>query len=188
MKQSYKTFPQALAKGIRMLVLDIDGVMTAGDIVLSDQGEQLKSFNVRDGHGIKLLQRAGIEVAVLTGRRSRVVEHRCKELGIEHLIQGSLRKHEGLQKLCEEAAVAPEDCAYIGDDVIDLPAMALCRFSMAPTDAYGAVKLKVDWVSGFDGGAGAVRQACEGLLLASGHWADVMQDVYGVSPAESGWA
>jgi len=180
-------FPMDLAKGIRMLVLDIDGVMTAGQIFITDAGEQIKAFNVRDGHGLKMLQRAGIEVAILTGRTSKVVALRAKELGIEYVIQGSLRKADGIQALCEQAGIEASDCAYMGDDVIDLPAMRLCRLSMAPSDAYQAVQAQVDWVAAYAGGAGAVRQACEGLILANDQWQHVLGEPYGVSPAQSGW-
>jgi len=187
MKQSYETFPMDAGKDIRMLILDIDGVMTSGDIFINDQGEQLKAFHVRDGHGIKLLQRSGVDVGVLTGRTSHVVEHRCRELGIQHVIQGCLRKGDGIRTLCEQAGIKTSECAYMGDDVIDLPAMAYCKLSFAPADAYAAVKSKVDWVSGFNGGAGAVRQACEGLLIANESWDTVMTKSYGVFPHESGW-
>ncbi|MDQ6955454.1 MAG: HAD-IIIA family hydrolase [Mariprofundaceae bacterium] len=187
MNDSYHSFPMQLGQGIRMLVLDVDGVMTAGQIFLSDACEQIKAFNVRDGHGLKLLQRTGIEVAILTGRTSKVVEHRARELGIQYIIQGSLRKADGIAVLCEKAGVSPADCAYMGDDVIDLPAMDLCRLSMAPVDAHLAVQGKVDWISAYCGGAGAVRQACEGLILANGCWHDVIAVPYGVSPQESGW-
>jgi len=176
-----------LAKGIRMLVLDIDGVMTAGQIFLNDDGEQLKAFNVRDGHGIKLLQRMGIEIAILTGRTSKVVEHRATELGIKYIIQGSLRKSDGMTALCEQAAIEASDCAYMGDDIIDLPAMAMCRLNMAPIDAHQSVQHKVDWVSGYGGGHGAVRQACEGLILANAAWDEIITTPYGVSPQDCGW-
>jgi len=187
MNHSYQSFPMSLAKGIRMLVLDVDGVLTAGQIFLTDGCEQIKAFNVRDGHGIKLLQRMGIEVAILTGRTSKVVEHRAQELGIKHLIQGSLRKADGIAVLCEKAGIQASDCAYMGDDVIDLPAMAVCRLSMAPIDAHQGVRSKVNWISAYAGGNGAVRQACEALILANDAWDDVMGSAYGVSPQESGW-
>ncbi|MDQ6973682.1 MAG: HAD-IIIA family hydrolase [Mariprofundaceae bacterium] len=187
MKQSYETFPMDKAKGIRMLILDIDGVMTSGEIFIADQGEQIKAFNVRDGHGIKLLQRSGIEVAVLTGRTSQVVEHRCRELGIQYVMQGCLRKGDSVQELCEKSGIQSSACAYMGDDVIDLPAMAYCHLSFAPSDAYVAVLGKVDWVSGFAAGAGAVRQACEGLMIANEAWDEQMTRTYGVFPHESGW-
>ncbi|MDQ6967902.1 MAG: HAD-IIIA family hydrolase [Mariprofundaceae bacterium] len=187
MNNTYQLFPMNLAKDIRMLVLDVDGVLTAGQIFLTDGCEQIKAFNVRDGHGIKLLQRIGIEVAILTGRTSKVVEHRAQELGIKHLIQGSLRKADGMVALCDKSGIQASDCAYMGDDVIDLPAMHVCRLTMAPTDAHQSLKHKVDWVSAYGGGHGAVRQACEGLILANNAWDDVMGQPYGVSPQESGW-
>jgi len=187
MKHSYHHFPFQRAEGIRMLVLDIDGVMTSGDIILNDAGEQMKAFHVRDGHGIKLVQRAGIEVGILTGRSSQVVTHRAAELGIQHVIQGSLRKQDGIHALCEQAHISPQDCAYMGDDVIDLPAMAACRLTLTTADAYPAVQQRADWISGFRGGHGAVRQACEGLILANQAWNRVIYDAYGVSPEESGW-
>lgn len=184
---SYQKFPLALAKGIRMLVLDIDGVMTAGQIFITDAGEQIKAFNVRDGHGLKMLQRAGIEVAILTGRSSKVVEYRAKELGIQYVIQGSLRKADGIDALCKQAGIDAKDCAYMGDDVIDLPAMAMCRLAMAPADAYVGVQKNTHWVSAFDGGHGAVRQACEGLILANDMWDKVIESAYDVSPQDCGW-
>jgi len=187
MSNSYQSFPMQLAKGIRMLVLDVDGVLTAGQIFLTDECEQIKAFHVRDGHGIKLLQRMGIEVAILTGRTSKVVEHRANELGIQYLIQGSLRKADGIAVLCEKAGIQASDCAYMGDDIIDLPAMNVCRLSLAPHDAHLAVCAKVDWVSCYNGGFGAVRQVCEGLILANDGWDDVMRSAYAISPQESGW-
>ncbi|MDX8398302.1 MAG: HAD-IIIA family hydrolase [Mariprofundaceae bacterium] len=187
MRQHKKYFPFNRAKSARMLVLDVDGVMTAGQIFLNDQGEQLKAFNVRDGHGIKLLQRAGVEVAILTGRTSKVVEHRAKELGIKYVIQGSLRKADGIKALCEQAEILPSECVYMGDDVIDLPAMEICCLSCAPKDAYSAVLQKVDWISDFDGGSGAVRQLCEAMIIAKDAWAEVMFEAYGVSEQDSGW-
>jgi len=185
--QSYQNFPHDLAKGIKMLVLDVDGVMTAGQIFLTDGCEQIKAFHVRDGHGIKLLQRAGIEIAILTGRTSKVVEHRAKELGIQYLIQGSLRKSDGIAALCKQANIQAFDCAYMGDDVIDLPAMALCRFNMSPSDAHLSVQKKVHWISSYGGGQGAIRQACEGLILANDAWQRVIAEAYGVSAQDSGW-
>ncbi len=187
MNTSYQTFPFQQSKGIRMLILDVDGVLTRGDIIINDQGEQLKAFHVRDGHGIKLLQRSGIEVAILTGRTSQVVSHRAKELGIRYIIQGALRKGEAVQALCEQSGIPSDCCAYMGDDVIDLPAMAYCRLAFTPADAHLAVSKKADWVSGCLGGQGAVRQACEGLIIANEAWDQVMTVAYGVLPEESGW-
>lgn len=187
MSDSFSTFPFELAKEIEMLVLDVDGVMTEGQIVMDDRGEESKAFNVRDGHGIKMLQRTGISVAILTGRSSKVVECRARDLGIEYVVQGSLRKADGIKTLCEQAGITAGRCAYMGDDVIDLPAMQQCRLTMAPMDAHQGVLKKVNWVSGFHGGRGAVRQAAEGLILASGFWNQVVKEAYGLEPEDCGW-
>ncbi len=187
MSETYSMFPFELAHGIEMLVLDVDGVMTEGQIVMDDRGEESKAFNVRDGHGIKMLQRTGILVAILTGRSSKVVECRARDLGIEYVVQGSLRKADGLRALCEQAGTSPDRCAYMGDDVIDLPAMELCSLTMAPADAHRGVLKKVDWVAGYNGGKGAVRQATEGMVLANGYWDKVIKEAYGLEPEDCGW-
>jgi len=187
MKRSCRTFPLKKAHGIRMLILDVDGVMTAGSILMDDAGRETKAFNVRDGHGIKLLQRAGIQVGILTGRTSGVVTSRAADLGIEHVVQGSLNKMEGLGVLLSNARVLAENCVYMGDDVLDLPPMRHCALGFAPNDAHLPVLKYADWVSGFEGGCGAVRQAAEGLILANDAWNQVIQEPYGVSSADCGW-
>ena len=184
---AYKLFPLDLAKGIKMLVLDVDGVLTEGHVTMTDNGDEIKNFNVRDGHGIKMLQRTGIEVAILTGRQSKVVAHRAADLGINYVIQGSLRKADGLAALCTQAGIQPEDCAYMGDDVIDLPAMSLCRLQTAPNNAHQGTLQKAMWVSDYQGGNGAVRQLCEGLILANGGWKTIVEDAYGLTSEECGW-
>jgi len=187
MNRSYETFPLQKAKQIKMLILDVDGVMTEGKVEMNHNGEESKAFNVRDGHGIKMLQRAGIQVAILTGRTSRAVEHRARDLGIDHVVQGSVRKADGIKQLCEEAEIDASQCAYMGDDVVDLPAMAACRLTMAPSDADRGVLKRVDWISAYAGGRGAVRQAAEGLILANGYWQKVLTDAYGLTPEDCGW-
>lgn len=183
----YASFPMAKAKAVRLLVLDVDGVLTDGRIIMGDGGEEYKGFNVRDGHGVKLLQRAGIQVAILTGRSSRVVEHRARDLAITAVVQGSTDKNEGLDRLLDMVGVKGKDCAFMGDDVLDLPPMRRCALSLAPNDAQPPVRNRVDWVSDYAGGHGAVRQAVEGLLLAVGAWERVMAGPYGVSAADCGW-
>jgi len=187
MSASFNTFPFDRCGGIAMLILDVDGVLTAGEIFMDNNGDEIKAFNVRDGHGIKMLQRTGIRIGILTGRSSKVVEKRARELGIEHVVQGSLRKADGIHILCQQAGIEPGDCAYMGDDVVDLPAMAQCRLTMAPADAHPGVLGRVDWVAGYAGGRGAVRQAAEGLILATGFWEQVVTDGYGLSPEDCGW-
>ncbi|MDX8403894.1 MAG: HAD-IIIA family hydrolase [Mariprofundaceae bacterium] len=187
LSRSFNSFPVDLARGINMLILDIDGVMTRGEIVMNDRGEESKAFSVRDGHGIKMLQRTGIQVAILTGRKSEVVAHRARDLGIEHVVQGSLRKADGIKDLCKQAGISADACAYMGDDVIDIPAMQQCRLSMAPVDAHKGVLNIVDWVAGYEGGAGAVRQAAEGFILANGFWDKVVKEAYNLKPEDCGW-
>ncbi len=187
MNSGYEGFPLQAANGIRLLVLDVDGVLTDGRIILTDGNKQLKGFNVRDGHGLKLLQRADIKIAILTGRTSQVVEHRARELGIEFIVQGCWNKSDGLTEILEMAETAENECAYMGDDIVDLPAMRRCRLGLAPADAHVAVEKYADWISDFPGGHGAVRQAAEGLILAAGAWQQVMAEPYDVGPADCGW-
>jgi len=180
-------FPFEAAAGIEIVVFDVDGVLTDGKIRIDDHGREIKAFDVRDGHGIKLLQRAGVQAAILTGRESDVVRHRAAELGISYVRQRCLDKAAGLAALLEEAGIAPEKAAFFGDDVIDLPAMRLCRLSFAPADAHPAVRKHADWISDFAGGKGAVRQMAEALILARGAWDRVMRKRYGISPEDCGW-
>jgi len=187
MSDSFSSFPFDKAKGVRMLILDVDGVLTEGQIFMDKNGDESKAFNVRDGHGIKMLQRTGIRIGILTGRTSEVVERRASDLGIEHVVQGSLRKADGILTLCEKAGIDASECAYMGDDVVDLPAMQKCRLTLAPVDAHPGVLARVDWVSGNAGGRGAVRQAAEGLILAGGFWDKVVREAYGLTPQDCGW-
>lgn len=180
-------FPFKIAKDIRMLILDVDGVMTDGSIIMDKHGDELKAFNVRDGHGIKLLQRAGIQVAIITGRSSAVVAARAHDLCIEYVIQGCLNKAEGLSELIASSGIPAEQCAMMGDDVLDLPPMYQCALSFAPADAHQSVLAYADWVSDFAGGRGAIRQAAEGLILAAGAWTSVIENRYKVSPSDCGW-
>jgi len=146
------------------MVFDVDGVLTDGGISITDSGEEIKTFNSRDGHGMKLLMRAGIEVAILTGRTSRVVDHRAKELGITHVIQGAKDKKAALLDLAARIGIEPSRMAYMGDDVIDLPPMALCSLTFAPGDAMEMVRQRADVVTTLPGGRGAAREAIEVLL------------------------
>ncbi len=170
-----------------MLILDVDGVMTDGSIIMDKHGDEQKAFNVRDGHGIKLLQRAGIEVAIITGRSSDVVAARAADLGIKHVIQGCLNKAEGLANLEQETDIAADHCAMMGDDVLDLPPMYRCALSLTPADSHAAVLGYVDWISNFNGGRGAIRQCAEGLILAASQWQEVIETRYKVTPADCGW-
>ena len=155
---------------IQLLVLDVDGVLTDGGLYVDDKGHPSKKFNVKDGLGIKLAQRFGIQVAILTGKNSHVVAHRAKELGIEHVIQGSKAKGADINALCETTGIPIRLTAMIGDDLPDLPAFAVVGYKIAVGDAVDEVKAAADLVTTKPGGHGAVRQAIEHLLKAQGKW------------------
>mgnify|MGYP006272485537 CR=1 FL=1 len=154
------------ASALRLFALDVDGVLTDGRIYYGHDGEELKAFDIKDGLGLKLLQRAGVELALITGRRSRSVARRAEELGIEHLVQGREDKRRALEELCAGLGLGLDECAYMGDDLPDLGALAAVGIALAPADAVAAVAAAAHWQSRFAGGAGAVREACEQLLHA----------------------
>lgn len=160
-----KEFTQKAAR-LRLLVLDVDGILTDGCIYYGNSGEELKAFNIKDGLGIKMLQRAGIAVAIITGRESIIVARRAAELGISDVIQGREDKLTALTALCREKDLPMEHCAYMGDDLPDLAAISSAGLGLTVSDAVEAVKLEADWISGAPGGRGAVREACEAILDA----------------------
>lgn len=156
------------AAAVRLLALDVDGVLTDGRIYYGNQGEELKAFNIKDGLGVKLLQDAGVKVAIITGRQSDIVARRARELGIEDVVQGREDKLSALTELCEREGLTLEDCGYMGDDLPDLGAIQAAGLGLTVADATRAVATAADWQSRFDGGAGAVREACEFILEARG--------------------
>ena len=160
---------------IKVLVLDADGVLTDGKIYFNDRGEEMKAFDSKDGHGIKLIMRAGLNVAIITGRTSKALEHRAGELGITHLIQNAKDKRVALHDLADRIGCNPSEMAYMGDDVVDLPAMVLCGITFAPADAMEMVKSQVDHVTERGGGCGAVREAIEILLKHMGMYDQIME-------------
>ncbi|MCD6570202.1 MAG: HAD-IIIA family hydrolase [Deltaproteobacteria bacterium] len=162
-------------KQIKALVLDVDGVLTDSSIYFTDKGQEIKAFNAKDGHGIKMIMRAGIQVAIITGRKSKALKYRAQELGIEHVIEDAKDKKEALKKIAIKLGIDPSEIAYMGDDVVDLPAMALCGLSVAPSDAIDLVKEKVDIVTDNPGGKGSVRQAIEIILKSQGLYDKVME-------------
>ena len=162
---------RARAAQTRLISFDIDGVMTDGGLTYTDDGHELKTFNVQDGLGIKLLQKAGIEVAIITGRNSGVVAARARDLGIEHVHQGVADKRATLAALLERLGVQWPECAFMGDDLIDLPAMTRCGLAIAPANARPVVKEIAHTVTEAGGGRGAVREAAELILEAQGRLA-----------------
>ncbi len=149
---------------IRLLVMDVDGVMTDGKITYTSDGQELKSFNIKDGLGIKRAQASGIETAIITGRTSPMVERRARELGIAYLVQGREDKLAALSDLVDQMNLSLNQVAYIGDDLPDLAAIESVRLGACPADAATEVKSKANWVSTRAGGNGCVRELCDLLV------------------------
>jgi 3-deoxy-D-manno-octulosonate 8-phosphate phosphatase (KDO 8-P phosphatase) len=158
---------------VKILILDVDGVLTDGRIVIDDAGLESKQFDVRDGHGLKMLMRCGIGVVLLTGRRSRVVEHRAADLGIAEVHQGILNKAEAFAEILKRREMAPEESACVGDDVVDIPLLRRTGFSVAVADAVPEARAIADYVTEHRGGRGAVREVCEVIMRAQNRWTDV---------------
>ena len=156
------------ARDIRLLALDVDGVLSDGGLHYTDSGEDGKTFCVTDGLGIKMLRSAGVQVAIITGRQSGMVEHRAADLGIELVIQGRDDKLEALRELMATLGIGLEHVAYMGDDLPDLSAIQACALGMVPADGDEFVTTHADWRSRRPGGRGAVREACEFILRARG--------------------
>ncbi len=164
---------------VRLLLLDVDGVLTDGRIIYDARGQEIKEFHVRDGHGIKMIQRAGVEVGIITGRRSRAVELRARELGISLVRQGVSDKVAAWRAILGERGLAPEQTAYVGDDIVDLPLMRQVGFAAAVADAHAAVAAAASYVAEKPGGGGAVREIIEFLLHACGAWEAATAEYFG---------
>jgi 3-deoxy-D-manno-octulosonate 8-phosphate phosphatase (KDO 8-P phosphatase) len=149
---------------IRLLVLDADGVLTDGRVFIGPRGEAFKVFNVHDGYGIVQLQRAGVAIAVISGRRSPMLAVRCRELGIRHLFQGVADKLGVFARLCARLRLTPAACACVGDDIADLPLMRAATLSFAVANAHREVRRAADIITRLPGGTGAVREVCDHLL------------------------
>ena len=160
---------------IKLIVFDVDGVLTDGTIIVDDHGVESKRFHVRDGFAIKAAMSMGLKVAVLTGRSTRAVAVRLTELGVEYLIQGSHNKAVGIETICQMAGVGLEETAYLGDDLVDLPAMLICRYPMAVADAVAEVRGEAKYVTAVRGGRAAARDAVEHILKAQGRWDELVE-------------
>lgn len=156
------------ARGVRLMAFDVDGVLTDGTLYYSSQGDEMKAFNTLDGHGLKMLAQAGIVLAIVTGRRSRAVELRAENLGIELLLQGIEDKHAAMGTLLEQHSMRFSEAGYMGDDVVDLPLLRACGFSAGVPGAHALVHQHVDYLTRAEGGRGAAREVCELILLAQG--------------------
>ena len=156
------------AAGVRLLAMDVDGTLTDGTLLIGQDAEIAKAFSVRDGFGLALLGRAGIELAFVTGRRSPIVERRAAELGIQRIHQAVQDKLATLQLICREAGIGLEQAAFVGDDWPDLPPMSACGLAAAPADAVEEVRRAAHWVAGMPAGKGAVRELAMFILDAQG--------------------
>ena len=156
------------AKHIRLAVFDVDGVLTDGALYYRDSGEELKAFHVRDGQGMKMLQASGVRLAIITSRKSRCVELRAQDLGIDLVYQGTADKHARFRELLAQLKLDAAAAAYMGDDLVDLPIFAHCGLAVAVPDAPAAVRHHAHYVTRERGGHGAVRELCELILHAQG--------------------
>jgi len=166
--------PLVRASKLKLMAFDVDGVMTDGSLYYSDEGIEIKAFNTLDGHGLKLLQQAGVTVAIITGRRARCVELRAQNLGITYLFQGVENKLAQMQALLDELGFQPEQAGYMGDDTVDLPVMNALGFSATTADGHALVNRHAHFVTTRGGGRGAVREVCDFILHAQGKQESVL--------------
>jgi 3-deoxy-D-manno-octulosonate 8-phosphate phosphatase (KDO 8-P phosphatase) len=164
------------ARSVKLLILDVDGVMTDGAITYDDEGRETKSFNSKDGHGIKLFMGAGLQVALITARSSKIVSNRAAELGITLVYQGAVDKLSVFLKILKDLSLGAAETAYMGDDVIDLPVLKRAGLSVAPSDASADVIERVDYITERPGGRGAVREAVEVILKTQSKWEGAIKD------------
>jgi len=163
------------AKQIKLVIFDVDGVLTDGSLFYGDDGQEYKAFHSRDGHGMKMLQQTGVQIGIITGRTSNVVEHRMKNLGISHVYQGRLDKLPAFEELIAKLGLQPEQVAYAGDDVVDLPIMIRVGLAITVPSAHELAKQHAHWVTTQAAGAGAARDICEMIMKAQGNYESAMQ-------------
>ena len=156
---------------IKLILSDVDGVLTDGSLTFDQEGHEIKTFYARDGLGITIWRRKGGRFAFVTRRSTEVVQHRAEELGVE-AFQGVMNKRDLLEQICQQSGLTPEEVAYIGDDLVDEPIMRSVGFSAAPADAVEEIRAIADFVAHFNGGRGAVRETIEQILKAQGKWCD----------------
>ena len=184
---NYQDYPEEVwgrAKRIRLLLLDVDGVLTDGRLYFGPKGEALKVFHVLDGHGLKMVRRAGLEVALLSGRRSDPAYHRARELGLNRFFEGLRDKVAVLESLRRDLNLTLHEVAMVGDDLVDLPVLARVGLAVAVADAVPEVRAAAHWVTSLPGGRGAVRQVCDLLLKAQGRWDEMVQPWIGAPAGE----
>ncbi len=156
------------AATIRLVIFDVDGVLTDGSLFIGDDGQEYKAFNSRDGHGMKMLQSSGVEIGIITGRTSQVVSYRMDSLGIKHVYQGQADKLPAFEELIQHLGLGPKQVAYVGDDVVDLPILLRAGLAIAVQDAHPLVKQHSHWITPNQGGRAAARDVCEFIMQAQG--------------------
>jgi 3-deoxy-D-manno-octulosonate 8-phosphate phosphatase (KDO 8-P phosphatase) len=159
---------QKKAANVRLVIFDVDGVLTDGSLFIGDDGQEYKAFNSKDGHGMVMLQHAGVQIAIITGRTSEVVRIRMQSLGIEQVFQGKRDKRPAYEELKQATGLDDEEIAYVGDDVVDLPVMTRVGLAIAVQDAHAMAKQHAHWVTPSGGGCGAAREVCELIMSAQG--------------------
>jgi 3-deoxy-D-manno-octulosonate 8-phosphate phosphatase (KDO 8-P phosphatase) len=160
---------------IKLLVMDVDGVLTQGDVIIHHDGSESKSFNVLDGHGIRMWHRAGLKTAIMSGRTAEATRHRAEQLEITYVYQGCTEKVPVLERLLKESGLSAEQLAYIGDDVLDLPVMKRVGFAAAVSNAVDELKQQAHYVTKLSGGRGAVRETIEYILKKTGQWPNLVE-------------
>jgi 3-deoxy-D-manno-octulosonate 8-phosphate phosphatase (KDO 8-P phosphatase) len=165
----------ARARRIKLLLMDCDGVLTDGRLWLTSDGDEQKAFHARDGQGISLLHRAGLQTGIITGRTSSAVDRRAQDLKMSYLRQYAKDKIKALEEILAEAGVTTDECAYIGDDVGDIPVMRRVGLAVAVSDAVEETKQAAQYITALRGGQGAVREVCDLVLKAQGRWDELME-------------
>jgi 3-deoxy-D-manno-octulosonate 8-phosphate phosphatase (KDO 8-P phosphatase) len=160
----------ARAARVRLMIFDVDGILTDGSLHFGPDGEVIKTFNVLDGHGIKLLQRSGVLTAIISARQSPIVLKRAADLGIPHVMQGIHDKGAAFEQLLRDTNIAPQDCGFVGDDVIDLPILSRVGFAASVPNGHIEVRSRVQYVTQASGGRGAARELCDFILRAQGNY------------------
>ena len=168
---------------VKLMIFDVDGVLTDGRVIYLDNGTEIKEFDVQDGHGIKLLQRAGIEVALISGRACAAVEHRAAGLGISRVYQGMTVKVDAYELLLSETGLKEHETGYMGDDLIDIPVMRRAGFAVSVPNGVSHVAPYAHYVTKASGGRGAAREVCEMILKGKGLWGEVTMRYFGETRA-----
>ncbi|ENX41047.1 MULTISPECIES: KdsC family phosphatase [Acinetobacter] len=166
---------QEQARHLQALVLDVDGILSDGFVTLTNSGDELKSFDIRDGLGMKLVQKAGMKVIIITGRKSQIVEKRMSDLGVDLIFQGREDKGVALREACAQLGLLPEECIYMGDDWPDLSAFAIAGMKVTVPNGHEEVRRRANLVTQAMGGRGAVREVCDMLLMAKGVYQELLE-------------